>query len=65
MSNRLKTGEKIAFAVAAVFSAIILITCMMLVMVGFVFSPITDTLVFGVLMTASGLTSYAIWRGGK
>lgn len=65
MSNRLKMGEKIAFAVAAVFSAIILITCMMLVMVGFVFSPITDTLVFGVLMTASGLTSYAIWRGGK
>ena len=65
MSNRLKMGEKIAFAVASVFSAIILITCMMLVMVGFVFSPITDTLVFGVLMTASGLTSYAIWRGGK
>ena len=65
MSNHLKTGEKIAFTIAAVFSAIILVVCLMLVMVGFVFSPIADTLVFGLLATASGLTSYAIWRGGK
>jgi hypothetical protein len=63
--DRLKSAEKVAFAIAAVFSGVILLMCMMLVMVGFVFSPIADTLVFGILMTASGLTSYAIWRGGR
>ena len=65
MSNHLKTTEKIAFGIAAVFTGIILVMCLMLAMVGFVFSPVQDTLVFGGLMVASGLTSFAIWRGGR
>lgn len=62
---RLSAGEKITFGIAAVFSTAILAVCVMLTIVGFIFSPITDTLVFALLMGATGTTSYVIWRGGK
>lgn len=57
--------EKVAFSVATVFSTIVLVILVLLTISGFIFSPITDTLIFGLLMVATGLTSYAIWRGGK
>ena len=65
MKNRLTPGEKLTFGVAAVFSAALLVVCVSLTIVGFIFSPITDTLVFGLMMGATGLSSYVIWRGGK
>ena len=61
----LSTVEKTAFGVATVFSTIVLVILVMLTIIGFIFSPITDTLIFGLLMVATGLSSYAIWRGGK
>jgi hypothetical protein len=63
--SRLSVGEKVTFGVAAVFSTAILIVCVFLTIMGFIFSPIADTLVFGLLMGATGMTSYVIWRGGK
>lgn len=63
--RRLSTGEKVAFGVAAAFSGIVLVILMGLTILGFIFSPITDTLLFAVLMGGMGLTSYVIWRGGR
>jgi len=62
---RLSTTEKAAFSLAAAFSVVILIITLMLTIVGFIFSPITHTLVFGLLMGATGLTTYVIYRGGR
>ena len=63
--NNLTGVEKVAFGIAAVFSALILFVCLSLTIVGFIFSPITDTLIFALLMGATGTTTYAIWRGGR
>ena len=63
--SQLTGVEKVAFGVAAVFSAVILFVCLSLTILGFIFSPITDTLVFALLMGATGTTTYAIWRGGR
>lgn len=65
-AERSLTGaEKAAFGMASVFSGVILVICVMLTIVGFIFSPITQTLVFGLLAAGAALTSYVIWRGGK
>ena len=61
----LSVAEKTAFGVATVFSTIVLVILVMLTVIGFIFSPIMDTLVFGLLAAATGLSSYFIWRGGK
>ncbi|MHB1324848.1 MAG: hypothetical protein ACYDGS_04040 [Thermoleophilia bacterium] len=61
----LSIAEKTAFGVATVFSTIVLVILVMLTIIGFIFSPITDTLIFGLLAAATGLSSYFIWRGGK
>jgi hypothetical protein len=61
----LSIGEKAAFGVAAVFSTAILVVSVFLTIMGFIFSPMTDTLVFGLLMAATGVTTYVIWKGGK
>lgn len=61
----LSVAEKTAFGVATVFSTIVLVILVMLTVIGFIFSPITDTLIFGLLAAATGLSSYFIWRGGK
>lgn len=63
--TNLSVAEKTAFGVATVFSTIVLVILVMLTIIGFIFSPITDTLIFGLLTVATGLSSYAIWRGGK
>ncbi len=63
--HRLTPVEKVAFGIAATFSAVVLFVCLSLTILGFIFSPITDTLVFALLMGATGTTSYAIWRGGR
>jgi hypothetical protein len=63
--ERLSTGEKVAFGVAAVFSGVVLVILTGLTIIGFIFSPITDTLLFALLMGGMGLTSYVIWRGGR
>ena len=63
--SHLTGAEKVAFGIAAVFSALILFVCLSLTIVGFIFSPITDTLIFALLMGATGTTTYAIWRGGR
>lgn len=63
--SRLSTGEKIAFGVAAAFSGVVLVILTALTILGFIFSPITDTLLFALLMGGMGLTSYVIWRGGR
>lgn len=65
MDNRLTITEKATFGVAALFSTSILVICIALTVIGIIFSPVTDTLVFGLLMVASGLTTYYIWRGGR
>jgi hypothetical protein len=65
MESRLTTTEKITFSIAAVFSTAILVVCVILTMIGFIFSPIADTLLFGILAAATGTTSYVIWRGGR
>jgi uncharacterized membrane protein len=62
---RLSAMEKTAFGLASVFSAAILVILVGLTVVGFIFSPITHTLLFGLLAAATGLSSYVIWRGGK
>lgn len=63
--RNLSTGEKVAFGVASVFSGIVLVIVTALTVLGFIFSPITDTLLFGLLMIGTGLVSYVIWRGGR
>lgn len=63
--SRLSTGEKVAFGIAAVFCGVVLVILTGLTILGFIFSPITDTLLFAVLMGGMGLTSYVIWRGGR
>ncbi len=63
--NRLSMVEKASFGIATVFSAGILVVAVSLMIMGFIFSPITHTLMFGVLAAATGTTSYVIWRGGK
>jgi len=65
MESRLTATEKITFSIAAVYSTAILVVCVFLTMVGFIFSPIADTLLFGILAAATGTTSYVIWRGGR
>ena len=62
---RLSAVEKTTFGIASVFSGIVLVILLMLTIVGFIFSPITDTLVFGLLTAATGISSYVIWKGGK
>lgn len=64
-SRHLSLGEKVAFSVAAVFSTAILMAAIFLTIMGFIFSPLADTLVFGLLMAACGMTSYVIWRNGR
>lgn len=61
----LSATEKVAFGVAGVFSAVVLVIVTALTVLGFIFSPITDTLLFGLLMIGTGLTTYVIWRGGR
>lgn len=63
--SRLSAGEKVAFGVAAAFSSIVLVIVTALTVLGFIFSPITDTLLFGLLMVGTGLITYVIWRGGR
>jgi hypothetical protein len=63
--QRLSAGEKVAFGVASVFSGIVLVILTALTILGFIFSPITDTLLFALLMVGMGLVSYVIWRGGR
>jgi hypothetical protein len=63
--QRLSAGEKVAFGIASVFSGIVLVILTGLTILGFIFSPITDTLLFALLMVGMGLTSYVIWRGGR
>jgi len=65
VNANLSVAEKAAFGLASAFSIVILVICLMLTIMGFIFSPITDTLVFALLTGATGLTSWVIWRGGK
>jgi len=64
-ASRLSSVEKTAFGLASVFAGIVLVILVMLTIVGFIFSPIADTLIFGLLAAATGVTSYVIWRGGR
>lgn len=64
-ASNLSTVEKAAFGLASVFAGIVLVILVLLTIVGFIFSPIADTLVFGLLAAATGITSYVIWRGGR
>lgn len=57
--------EKATFGAATVFSGIVLVGLVMLTIVGFIFSPISQTLLFGLLALGTGLVSYVIWRGGQ
>ncbi|MFA5802731.1 MAG: hypothetical protein WC911_09700 [Thermoleophilia bacterium] len=62
---RLSAVEKTTFGIASIFSGIVLVVLLMLTIVGFIFSPIADTLVFALLTAATGISSYVIWKGGK
>lgn len=64
-ASNLSTLEKAAFGLASVMAGVVLAALVLLTIVGFIFSPITDTLIFGLLAAATGVTSYVIWRGGK
>ncbi|MHB0866479.1 MAG: hypothetical protein ACYC6B_05180 [Thermoleophilia bacterium] len=61
----LSASEKVTFGIAAAFSTVALIVCVFLTIMGFIFSPVADTLLFGVLMIATGISTYVIWRGGR
>lgn len=61
----LSATEKVTFGIAAAFSTVALIVCVFLTIMGFIFSPIADTLLFGLLMLATGISTYVIWRGGR
>lgn len=63
--KHLSATEKVTFGIAAAFSTAALIVCVFLTIMGFIFSPIADTLVFGLLMVVTGITTYVIWRGGR
>ena len=63
--SNLSTVEKAAFGLASVLAGVVLAALVLLTIVGFIFSPITDTLIFGLLAAATGVTSYVIWRGGR
>jgi len=65
MERHLTPVEKVVFGIAATFAAGVLVICLSLTIIGFIFSPITDTLIFALLMGATGTASYAIWRGGR
>lgn len=62
---RLSAVEKTTFGIASIFSGIVLVALLLLTIVGFIFSPIADTLVFALLTAATGISSYVIWKGGK
>jgi len=62
---RLSAVEKTTFGIASIFSGVVLVILLMLTIVGFIFSPIADTLVFGLLTAATGISSYVIWKGGR
>ncbi|MHB8792528.1 MAG: hypothetical protein ACYC6O_04230 [Thermoleophilia bacterium] len=64
-ASSLSTVEKAAFGLASVFAGVILVALVALTIVGFIFSPIADTLIFALLAAATGITSYVIWRGGR
>lgn len=64
-SRHLTVVEKLAFSVAATFSTVILLAAIFLTVMGFIFSPIVDTLLFALLMGAAGMTSYVIWKNGR
>jgi pilus assembly protein TadC len=64
-ASNLSTMEKAAFGLASVLAGVVLAALVLLTIVGFIFSPITDTLIFGLLAAATGVTSYVIWRGGR
>lgn len=64
-ASSLSYVEKAAFGLASVFAGIVLVILVMLTIAGFIFSPITHTLFFGLLAAATGVASYVIWRGGK
>lgn len=64
-AEALSAGEKVAFGVAAGFSTALLAITVMLTLIGFIFSPLTHTLVFALLAIATGATTYVIWRGGR
>lgn len=64
-ASNLSVVEKAAFGLASVFAGIVLVILVLLTIVGFIFSPITDTLIFALLAAATGITSYVIWRGGR
>ena len=64
-ASNLSTVEKAAFGMASVFAGVILVALVALTIVGFIFSPIADTLIFALLAAATGITSYVIWRGGR
>ncbi|MHB1390054.1 MAG: hypothetical protein ACYCXF_02320 [Thermoleophilia bacterium] len=61
----LSVTEKLTFGIAAGFSTAMLIVCVFLTVMGFIFSPIADTLLFGLLAGATGISTYVIWRGGR
>lgn len=63
--SRLSAAEKVVFAAAGVFTAMILMVGVMLTIAGFIFSPATETLAFGLLTGGFGVTLYVIWRGGR
>jgi cytochrome b subunit of formate dehydrogenase len=63
--SRLSAGEKVLFAGAGVFTAVILVVGVMLTIAGFIFSPAVETLAFGLLTGGFGVTLYVIWRGGR
>lgn len=64
-SRHLTVVEKLTFGVAAAFSTVILLAAIFLTVMGFIFSPIVDTLIFGLLMGGAGMTSYVIWKNGR
>ncbi|MBE0429809.1 MAG: hypothetical protein IBX61_08050 [Thermoleophilia bacterium] len=65
MSEQMTSTEKVTFGIAAIFSTSVLIILFGLTIVGFIFSPVTDTLIFALLTLATGVTSYVVWRGGR
>lgn len=63
--SRLSAAEKVMFAGAAVFASTMLLVGVLLTISGFIFSAATETIAFGMLTGAFGLTLYVIWRGGR
>lgn len=63
--SRLSIAEKVMFGIAGVFTSVILLIGIFLTITGFIFSPIMETLAFGLMTAAFGVTLYVIWRGGR